>query len=90
MPTANSSIRKSLIFLWIQLSMAPAEIQHGLQTHSLVYVRGAGAIRKFPSVSLIHHQGIICCVAFGRSSLRRIIYTTQSSLLGALHLTPCW
>jgi hypothetical protein len=45
---------------------------------------------KTSAFSLIHHQGIICGVAFDRSSLRRIIYTTQSSLLGALHLTPCW
>ena len=33
--------------------------------------------------SLIHHQGAICCVACDRSSLRRITYTPQSSLLGA-------
>jgi hypothetical protein len=39
---------------------------------------------------LIHHQGVICCVAIDRFSLRRIIYTPQSALLGALHLTPCW
>jgi len=30
------------------------------------------------------------CVAFGRFSLRRITYTPQSALLGALHLTLCW
>ena len=41
-------------------------------------------------LSLIHHQGVICCVAFDRFSLRRITYTPQSVLLGALHLTPCW
>jgi len=35
-----------------------------------------------------HQQDIICCVAFARSSLRRIVYTSQSSLPGALHLTP--
>lgn len=51
--------------------------------------------------ALIHQQGIIPAVggiAFARSSLRRIVYTFQSSLLGAptgngifdLHLTPCW
>jgi hypothetical protein len=40
--------------------------------------------------TLIHHQGIICCVAFDRSALRRIFHTPQASLLGALHLTPCW
>jgi hypothetical protein len=34
-------------------------------------------------------QGIICFVAFDRSSLRRIVHTPQSSLLGALHLIPC-
>ena len=39
---------------------------------------------------LIHHQGVICFVAFGRFSLRRIVYTPHSALLGALHLTPCW
>ncbi len=30
---------------------------------------------------MIHHQGVICCVAFGRFSLRRIAYTPQSALL---------
>ncbi len=40
--------------------------------------------------SLIHHQDVICGVAFGRFSLRRIVYTPQSALLGALQLTPCW
>jgi hypothetical protein len=40
-------------------------------------------------ITLIHHQGIICGVAFARFSLRRIVYTTQSSLLGALHMMPC-
>jgi hypothetical protein len=40
--------------------------------------------------ALIHHQAVICCVAFGRFSLRRIVYTPQSALLDALHLTPCW
>jgi hypothetical protein len=30
------------------------------------------------------------CVAFGRFSLRRIVYTPQSALLGALQLTPSW
>jgi hypothetical protein len=34
-------------------------------------------------VALIHHQGVICCVAIDRFSLRRIIYTPQSALLGA-------
>ena len=38
--------------------------------------------------SLIHHHDVICGVAFGRSSLRRIAHTPQSSLLEALHLTP--
>jgi hypothetical protein len=33
--------------------------------------------------TLIHHQGIICVVVFGRSSLRRIVHTAQSSLLVA-------
>jgi hypothetical protein len=40
--------------------------------------------------ALIRHQGVICCVAFDRFSLRRITYTPQSALLGVLHLTPCW
>jgi hypothetical protein len=43
---------------------------------------------------LIYHQGVICGVAVppqaGKPSLRRIIYTPQSSIFGALHLTPCW
>jgi hypothetical protein len=38
--------------------------------------------------TLIHHQEVICGVVFDRSSLRRIAYTPQSSLLDALHLTP--
>ena len=42
------------------------------------------------SFSLIHHQGVICVVAFDLSSLRRIVHTPQSSILGALHLTPSW
>jgi len=46
--------------------------------------------RQMEEKPLIHHQGIICCVAFDRSSLRRITYTPQLSLLGALHLIPCW
>jgi hypothetical protein len=51
--------------------------------NSLYYVnRGPAA--------LIHHQGVICCVAIDRFSLRRITYTPQSALLGAWHLTPCW
>jgi hypothetical protein len=29
---------------------------------------------------LIHQQGIICCVAFDRSTLRRILHTPQASL----------
>ena len=37
---------------------------------------------------LIHHQAVICCVAFGRFSLRRIVYTPQAALLVALQLTP--
>jgi hypothetical protein len=37
-----------------------------------------------------YHQGIICGVTFDRSTLRRIPNTPQSSLLGALHLTPRW
>jgi outer membrane protein TolC len=40
--------------------------------------------------ALIHHQDVICCVTFGRFSLRRIVYTPQSAFLGALQLTPCW
>jgi len=40
--------------------------------------------------TLIHHQGVICYVAFDRFSLRRITYTPQSALLDALHLPPCW
>jgi len=28
---------------------------------------------KLENTSLIHHQGIICCVTFDRSSLRRIV-----------------
>jgi len=43
-----------------------------------------------PKVTLIHHQDVICGVAFDRSSLRSITYTPQSSLLSALHLTPSW
>jgi hypothetical protein len=27
---------------------------------------------------------------FHKLNLRRIVYTPQSALLGALHLTPCW
>jgi hypothetical protein len=32
---------------------------------------------------LIHHQGVICCVALDRFSLRRTVCTSQSALLGA-------
>jgi hypothetical protein len=39
---------------------------------------------------LIHHKDAICCVAVDRFSLRRISYTPQSALLGALHLAPFW
>ncbi len=46
--------------------------------------------RRVRGRTLIHHQDVICCVAFGRFSLQRIAYTLQSALLGALHLTPCW
>jgi hypothetical protein len=46
--------------------------------------------REKRSRTLIQHQDIICGVVFGRSSLRRIDYTPQSSLLDALHLIPCW
>ncbi len=45
--------------------------------------------REKRSRTLIHHQDIICGVVFDRSSLQRIDYTPQSSLLGALHLIPC-
>ena len=41
--------------------------------------RGLGSQRGL--ITLIHHQGIICCVAFDRSSLRRIAHTPQLSLL---------
>jgi hypothetical protein len=37
----------------------------------------------FTMCTLIHHQNVICVVAFDRSSLRRIPHTPQSSLLGA-------
>ena len=35
-------------------------------------------------------EGIICGVAFDRSSLRRITHTPQSSFLVTLHLIPSW
>ena len=41
-------------------------------------------------IALIHHQDVICGVAFDHSSLRRKVHTPQSSLLSALHLTPSW
>jgi len=50
----------------------------------------SGLCVKFDLHTLIHHQSIICCVAIDRFSLRRITYTPQSALLGALHLTLCW
>jgi hypothetical protein len=40
-------------------------------------------MNKLQGKTLIHHQGIICVVVFGRSSLRRIVHTAQSSLLVA-------
>jgi hypothetical protein len=47
------------------------------------------------SLTLIHHQDIICCVAVLPEGGRPFappcgvsVHTPQSSLLGALHLTP--
>jgi hypothetical protein len=41
-------------------------------------------------IALIHHQDIICCVAFVRSSLRRI--ATYASVLAPRRLASdaCW
>ena len=55
------------------------------------------AIKSFP-LALIHHQGIICGVAFVRSSLRRMTkYASFAApregscpCFGALHLMPSW
>ena len=61
---------------------------------SLVSLYLVGLYALFPDPPSKCHpclrRGRFCGVAFDRSSLQRIAHTPQSSLLGALPLTPCW
>jgi hypothetical protein len=38
-------------------------------------------LRQPQNLTLIHHQGVIYCVAYDRFSLRRTVCTAQSALL---------
>jgi hypothetical protein len=70
----------------MQSEMTPA---HDRLTEKIFLLSQMSRLKKVFQWTPGHRQGIICCVAFVRSSLRRIGHTPQSSLLGALHLMPC-